>query len=375
MNETAPPPAAGAQAAADASPPAEPRSPQGAAAHAPPDLRAAAAPGPGRDPSRVAWLAVGLASVAIVLGGVAVQRSLELISRLDQARGEEQAREARELERERQVEELRREWSQAQSEADVAAGQLTDAELRRRREALALIDIERVVEQAQVQLRLGAPASVALAALAAVDARLDRLAGPAAIRVQVALRHDLARLKAAPDLDRGQLAARLDPLIGSVDSWHASADSTHASQRPQAAPAAAAARGAGAAGGAPASESAGARARAWIEREFGDLLRIRQIDTPEALQIGPVQQQLLRDRVRLGLLDLREAILAHDERTIRAEDAALESLLARYFDPNQPEVAAAIAQLRATSAAATGWVSPSLDETLGALRAARLGAP
>lgn len=366
MNESAPP----SLPVPEAPPTGEARA-QPAQSALPPAAPGPIDPAPVRDSARVAWLAVGLASVAIVLGAVAVQRSMELLSRLEQGRGEEQAREARDLERDRQIEELRREWSQAQSEADLAAGQLTDAGLRKRRETLALIDVERIVEQVQVELRLGAPAAVAVNALTAVDARLERLAGPAAVRVQVALRHDLARLKAAPDLDRGQLAARLDPLISGVDGWHASADVQHASQRPSVAPANASAKGAG--GAASGGEPVGARIRAWIEREFGDLLRIREIDTPEALLIGPVQQQLLRDRVRLGLLDLREAILAHDERTIRAEDAALESLLARYFDPNQPEVAAAIAQLRTTAAAATGWVAPSLDETLGALRAARLG--
>ncbi len=101
------------------------------------------------------------------------------------------------------------------------------------------------------------------------------------------------------------------------------------------------------------------------------MLRIREIDTPEALRLGPAQQRLLRDRFRLGILDLREAILARDERTVRAEEAALEVLLTRYFDANQPEVASALALLRASAAAASGGAMPSLDETLAALRAAR----
>jgi uncharacterized protein HemX len=329
-------------------------------------------PGSGAPPARVrvAWLAVLLAAAALLLGWLALRHVGELQRSLEQDRAENLARDQRGAERDRQLEALQRQWAQAQSDSDVAAGQMGDASLRRRRETLALIDIERVVEQVQLQLRLGAPPSVAVEALTAADARLGRLSGASATRVQTALRHDAARLKALPDLDRGLLASRLDDLFSGVDGWHATADATHPSARPP--PGVAVASAAHGAPGAD-NDSYGARVRGWIEREFGDLLRIREIETPEALQLGPVQLQLLRDRVRLGILDLREAILTRDARTIHADESALEALLTRYFDPNQPEVSAAIAQLRTTAASVTAGAAPSLDETLGALRAARLG--
>jgi uncharacterized protein HemX len=363
----------------------------------PPPSAADAAPGrdpsapppspPARDTenSRAAWLAVVLAAVATLLAWFALQRSGDVEVRVDQSRSEAQAREARAAERDRQLDELRRQWTLAQSELDVAAGKVTDADLRRRREALALIDVERVVEQAQLQLRLGAPPAVAIEALAAVDGRLERLSSPAAGRVQTALRHDLARLRALPDLDRGQLAARLDPLLVQVDAWHASADVTHPSftsappGRPVAAepsadkPPPSGTPGSPSVAPAPAGAKEGERVRAWLAREFGDLVRIREIDTPEALRIGPAQQQLLRDRVRLGVLDLREAIMARDDRTVRAEATALEWMITRYFDPNQPEVAAALTQIRASASAAASGATGSLDETLAALKAARAG--
>jgi uncharacterized protein HemX len=116
-----------------------------------------------------------------------------------------------------------------------------------------------------------------------------------------------------------------------------------------------------------------ARVRAWLAREFGDFLRIREVDTPEAILLAPAQQQLLRDRFRLGVLDLRQAILARDERAVRAEAGALDALLEHYFDPNQPEVAAAQAQLRLAAAAVVPAATVTLDETLVALHAARAG--
>jgi len=372
MSESNPPSATSGGASADA--PAGVPVRDAAAGNA---ARPAAAAAPAaRDGGRVAWLAAVLAAVAVLLAWLALQRAGDFERRFEDERVQAQAREQRIAEHDRLLHELQRSWSQAQAADELGAGRLGAPELRRRREALAMLDIERLVEQVQVQLRLGAPPAVAIDALAAADARLERLSGSAAARVQEALRHDLARLRAAPDLDRGLLASRLDPLLHAVDAWHASADPSHASARPasgsEPVQAGAGARPAGAA--VVVADSFGARLRAWLAREFGDLLRIREIDTPDALRLGPAQQQLLRDRFRLGILDLREAILARDERTVRAEAAALEALLTRYFDAGQPDVVAAAALLRATAAAAVGTALPSLDETLGALRAARAAA-
>ncbi len=323
------------------------------------------APAPDTGGTRsIALAALLLAALALALAIALLFRSNEAARRLEQERAENPAREQRGADSERRIAELERQWARAQAEADVAPVQVTDAELRRRRDQLALLDIERVVEQAQLQLRLGTGAGAAIDALSAADARLARLGSATAQRVQSALRHDLARLRASPDIDRGTLAARLDPLLGAVDGWRASSELGRAASRAPAAPVPV--RPADRSG-----ESAGARLRSWLGGEFGDLLRIREVDTPEALLLGPVQQQILRDRFRLGVLDLRQAILARDERAIRTEESTLELLLTRYFDPGQTGVSAALAQLRATLAAALPGAPLSLDETMGALRAAR----
>jgi uncharacterized protein HemX len=383
----------------------------------------------------IAVLALLLSSAALILGVNLLHRSDAVAQRLDQAHDDDLLRDQRSSQRELRLGVLERQWSEAQGDGDVssAAGTtvVASAQLRRQREQFALLDIERLVEQAQLQLRLGAPPAAVIEALAAADARLSRLASPVALRVQTALRHDLARLRAAPDIDRGALAARLDPLLSAVDHWHPSSDPAHTLARPARAalssgiaPAAAGAAGAAsalppaltvaptaaaaaapfaaaptvapaglpsaapsaapAAAGAPAptgttppasagagGESAGARLRAWLAHAFGDFLRIREIDTPDAILLAPAQQQLLRDRFRLGVLDLRQAILARDERAVRAEAGALDALLEHYFDPNEAEVAAAQAQLRAAAAAAVPGAPVSLDETLAALHAAR----
>ncbi len=324
----------------------------------------------------LAVLAFALAALALAAAVALWHRSQDLAQRLEREHAATVARDQASAERERRLTELEMQWRQAQGEASAGVGVLAEADVRRRREQLALIDIERLVEQLQLQLRLGIAPQDAADALAVADARLGRMSGPAAARVREALRRDLARVKAAPDLDRSALAARLDPLLSGVDQWHASADPLHAAARPPAVPAAAAAAPAPVAAPGAGTDVGGmaARVRAWLEREFGDFMRIRQVDTPAALLLSPTQLQLLRDRVRLGVLDLRQAILARDERAIRAEAVALEMLLQRYFDPNQPDVAAAVVLVRATSGAALVAPRLSLDETLAALRAVRGGA-
>ncbi len=310
-----------------------------------------------------------LAALALTLAFYLTRRDNDLEQRIAQERADALARDQRNTELAQRLGELERQWTQAQSDADVATGLVSSAELRRQREALALLDVERLIEQTQLQLRLGAAPSLAIEALTAADARLGHVAGQRTAQVQAALRHDLARLRAAPDLDRGALAARLDPLLVAVDGWRVSADPLHLGLRPQGT----ASLPAPNAPGGRSADSFGARARAWIENEFGDLVRIREVSTPDALLLNPEQQQLLRERFRLGVLDLRQAILARDERMVRAEQTALEDLLLHYFDPGQPAVANALAQLRAIGAASTGAAPPTLQETLSALRAARGG--
>jgi uncharacterized protein HemX len=381
MNETK---AASAAASDNVSPRSDPAADARAAAGAAvPERRIAA-----NASVPIAILAFLLASVSLVLGVTLLHRTDDVSQRLEQAHGDDLLRDQRSSERELRLSSLEREWRQAQGDGDVSVGAgavVAGADIRRRREQLAMLDIERLVEQVQLQLRLGAAPAAALDALTAADARLSRLASPAAQRVQTALRHDLARLRAAPDIDRGAVVARLDPLLSAVDQWHASSDPLHPAARPASgtsagtavpplAPAPGAAASATAGAHAPAGgETAAARVRAWLAREFGDFLRIREVDTPEAILLAPAQQQLLRDRFRLGVLDLRQAILARDERAVRAEAGALDALLEHYFDPNQPEVAAAQAQLRLAAAAVMPGATVTLDETLVALHAARAG--
>jgi uroporphyrin-3 C-methyltransferase len=272
---------------------------------------------------------------------------------------------------------IEQQWASAQSDADPVGG--LEPVVRDRREALAGVDIERLLELAQLELRSGAPNAVAADALAAADARLSRLGGAAARRVQAAVRRDLLRLRGAADVDVPAQAARVDVMLGQVASWPLLADAgrsgLHAPPAPPPAAttpappqAAGAVAGAGAGAGSRREEATGARVRAWFEREFGDLLRIRRVDTPEALLLDPVQQQLVRERVRLGLLAIRQGLLSRNEKMVQFEGQSLLGLLRQFFDRSHPDVDSALAQVRSLMAEASSATAPSLEESLHAVR-------
>jgi len=250
------------------------------------------------------------------------------------------------------------------------------AEIARARDEVLLLEIERLVSYANQELQLAGSVPAALAALQAADARASRLQRPQPA-LRRALAADLERLRLLPTVDSAGVALRLDQIAQGLDGWILLADPTQrlASAEPARAtergPRAAADGKPRAGGGAPAATAAdpGARVRAWVSAEFGDLVRIRQAATPESLLLEPAQAALVRERLRVRLLTARQAVLARNERLFRPELAESLALTERYFDVRQPAVAAAVAQLRQLGATAVAFEPPASLDTVAALRA------
>ncbi len=238
-------------------------------------------------------------------------------------------------------------------------------ELTRGRDDAALIEVDRLVTLAAQELQVTGNVASALAALQSADARLARLERPQLVNLRRAIGRDIERLRAVPAVDLTGIALKLDQIAQGVDAWPLLAD-----------PAARPARGAEPKAsaqkkGEATAEDIAARVRAWFAREFGDLVRIREVDTPEALLLSTAQQQLVRHRVRLRLLDARLALLARNDRLFRADLAEAQALIARYFDTRHPAAANAMLQLRQIAGATLSVELPALNDSLGALRALR----
>jgi uroporphyrinogen III methyltransferase/synthase len=239
-------------------------------------------------------------------------------------------------------------------------------ELTRGRDDAALIEVERLVTLAEQELRVTGNVASALAALQSADARLARLERPQLVNLRRAIGRDIERLRAVPAVDLTGLALKLDQIAQGVDAWPLLAEVTARPARTAQTRADAEKKGVE-----PAADGFSARLRAWLAREFGDLVRIREVDTPEALLLTAAQQQLVRHQLRLRLLDARLALLARNDRLFRADLAEAQTLLARYFDTKHPAAAGAALQLRQIAQATLNVELPALNDSLGALRALR----
>ena len=116
--------------------------------------------------------------------------------------------------------------------------------------------------------------------------------------------------------------------------------------------------------------------RAWeaIQRELGeyrDLIRIRAVDSPDAMLLGQQQQALVRQQLRLRLLDARHALLARNDRLYRADLAEAQTLMNRYFDVRQRDAAAALASIKQLAAAPLSVETPNVNDSVSAVRAVR----
>jgi uncharacterized protein HemX len=80
--------------------------------------------------------------------------------------------------------------------------------------------------------------------------------------------------------------------------------------------------------------------------EFRDLIRIRQVEGQDSVLINTQQQTLVRQLLRLRLLNARQALLARNDRLYRADLAEAQSLMNRYIDTRQAATASAAALIK-----------------------------
>ena len=319
---------------------------------------------------------LGALAAAGLTAYVGLERSNEaLVQRLQQLESEgaaaaergEQALRAARAETQKLADDLER---LRQQRADLDQLYL---DLTRGRDETALWEVERLVTVAAQELQVGGNLGTALAALQAADARLARIDRPQLVNLRRALTGDIERLRSAPAVDLTGLAVKLDQLAAAVDGWPLLAEPPRKGPLAPAAPAAPGAAEAAARGRDSADAGAWAGVRRWLREEFGGLLQIRQVDTPEALLLDATQQRLARQQMRLRLLNARQALLQRNDKLYRADLGEAQQLLGRYFDARQPAVAAAAAQLKSMAQAPLSVDVPRVDATLAALRAARGG--
>ena len=239
-------------------------------------------------------------------------------------------------------------------------------DLSRGRDEAVLVEVERLVAVASQELSVSGNLNTALAALQTADLRLARSDSARFLPLRRVIARDIERLKVAPSVDVAGMALKLDQIAAAVDNWPLLSDARPPGDAQPAPNAAANAPSPGL-----------PRWERWLERlrselgDYRDLVRWRRVDTPEALLLVPQQQQLVRLQIKLRLLNARQALLMRNDRLFRADLGEAQTLVSRYVDVRQANVAAAVATMKQLGSTALSVEVPQINDSLAAVRAAR----
>lgn len=255
-------------------------------------------------------------------------------------------------------------------------------DLSKNRDDWTLAEIEQVLSTASQQLQLAGNVQGALIALQNADRNLSRSDKPQFITIRRAIAKDLEMLKGLPSLDTTGIALRLDSVIGQIDSLPLLAGEkpvvppsppkralTFKKQNQEAA-----------APAAPASS--GDRLADWLALldakwqsfssemwdELKQLVRVREVDHPDALLLSPSQAYYARENLKLRLLNARLALLSRNEPAFRSDMVAAQDTISRYFDTRAKQTQTAQALLRQVQNSNLTIQMPTLAESLNAVR-------
>jgi uroporphyrin-3 C-methyltransferase/uroporphyrinogen III methyltransferase/synthase len=253
------------------------------------------------------------------------------------------------------------------------------ADLSKSRDEWALSEVEQVLSTASQQLQLAGNLQGALIALQNADRSLARSDKPQFIIVRRAIAADMEKLKATPAVDLAGVALRLDSVIAQVDTLPMLSDEKpllpaapvrgERARKPGAS-------GTTAAATAPAApmgigERMLATWRNWSEEMWDDLrqlIRVRSVNTPEALMLSPDQSYFVRQNLKLRLLNARLALLSRDETTFAGDLTAAQETLDKYFDTRARTTQQAQSALRQVQANNLAIEMPTLADSLNAVR-------
>jgi len=248
-------------------------------------------------------------------------------------------------------------------------------DLSKNRDEWALAEIEQVLSTASQQLQLAGNVQGALIALQNADRSLSRSDKPQFITIRRAIAKDIDKLKALPALDLTGVALRLDNVITQIDTLPMLSDEkpalparpvkvvrTKPSAKPGAAPE-------------PVPDTVLSRVQdawqGWSSEMWDDvrqLIRVRRVDTPEALMLSPSETYFVRENLKLRLLNARLALLARNETAFRADLIAAQDALTKYFDTRAGSTQTAQNLLRQVQGNNLAIELPSLADSLNAVR-------
>ncbi|WP_423679466.1 MULTISPECIES: uroporphyrinogen-III C-methyltransferase [unclassified Undibacterium] len=291
------------------------------------------------------------------------------------------AKNVQETTKEIQAKVLLIESKQMESQSQQLALEQLYQDLSKNRDEWALAEIEQVLATASQQLQLAGNVQGALIALQNADGRLAKSDKPQFITIRRAIAKDIDRLKSLPALDLPGIALRLDSVITQVDHIPLWADEKSVvSPTPPKAPLRIISKGQRA----PKQDKKVAEAEeitlsmrlqdAWqsfsseMWGELKQLIRVRNVETPDALLLTPSQSYFARENLKLRLLNARLALLARNESVFRSDLVSAQDAISKYFDTRAKQTQNAQALLRQVQGSNLSIEMPNLSESLNAVR-------
>ncbi|HZS80930.1 MAG TPA: uroporphyrinogen-III C-methyltransferase [Herbaspirillum sp.] len=269
---------------------------------------------------------------------------------------------------------------QTESQGQQLALEQLYQDLSKNRDDWALSEIEEVLSTASQQLELAGNVQGALIALQNADRNLSRSDKPQFITIRRAIARDRDRLQALPTVDIPGIAVRLDNIIGQIDGMPLLSDEKPVmSTAPRKQPAHSTPKKAGAHAG---SNGKGQATSGWLTNaqntwqnlnaemwtELKQLVRIRSVDTPDALLLSPTQAYYIRENLKLRLLNARLALLSRNEFAFRNDLRAAQGAIAKYFDTRVRQVQTTQASLKQIQGNNLSIQMPTLSESINAVR-------
>ena len=261
-----------------------------------------------------------------------------------------------------------------ETQAQQVALQQLYQDLAKSRDEWALSDIDQMLASANQQLQLSGNVQGALIALQNADRTLARLDKPQFLPIRKAITQDMNRLKALPNVDLTGIALRLDSVISQIDRLPLYADEKPAipAIKPKSQPAKTQAQDAGTSVKTStvktqAAEWWGAvrdKWNSWSSEMWGEikqLVRVRNVEQPEALLVSPEQAYFIRENLKLRLLNSRMGLMSRNEATFRGDMVAAQDAINKYFDPMAKQTQSALAILKQVQDSNLSIEMPALE--------------
>lgn len=323
------------------------------------------------------WVPLVLAATAVIFSGLLWEKLSRIQGQLarQSADAGQQSLEAKAWAKQAQesVKDSAARMALVESRLGEAALQRTQLEeliqtLSRSRDENLVLDIESSLRLAQQQAQLTSSLEPLLAVLKTSQQRLQRTANPRLISVQRAIDRDLETVKSAQITDLPGMLLVLDEMVMLADELplviemnrQQTAPTKPVESKQQAA-------------------SSSTPAPWWhvvLDRvlvEARGLLRVSRIDSPEAALLAPEQGFLLRENLKLKLLNARLSLLARQNDAAKSDLLAVSNSLKKYFDPSARKTQHALQLLEKAQTLSKGNPIPRLDGSLAALATASAG--